>query len=219
MTEAPPDVQTGCGAMVTMKLAATELDAQKQEIAALNKKFGEVKREVKEHLDMLGELFEEVVEGAEDASFFPEEREALMMLQGAMLEILDTLDDDTITAAEAHAAPPLPAPRPLAPPPLAQPLPTPQPAAAPPAAAARPHKPAPPASHTAKAGWAVKEALLKVVKLRHAGKKGSAAEAKKVLEGIPAGKTVQASMLDKIAKSLEAQVFRVGGMETMKAVV
>jgi hypothetical protein len=91
LTEAPPDVQTGCGAMVTMKLAATELDAQKQEIAALNKKFGEVKREVKEHLDMLGELFEEVVEGAEDASFFPEEREALMILQGAMLEILDTL--------------------------------------------------------------------------------------------------------------------------------
>lgn len=279
LAEAHPDVLAGRGARLKMKLAATELNAQKREIEALNLKLCEVKRDVTMHLDMLGDLFEEDVEGFEDASFFPKEREALMMLQGAMLEILDMLNGDagnteTILYAEApeipralvdigiaepspgtsHSAHPpsasLPgqasfkaparvkspaqaqapaAPRTSSPSPASQahgtPVP-PEPALPPDPAPlpgvplpVHPRKPTPVASNTTKAGQAVKEALLKVVKLRHAGKKGSAAEAKEVLDSIPAGKTVQASMLDKLAKSLEDQVFRVGGMKTMKAVV
>jgi hypothetical protein len=64
----------------------------------------------------------------------------------------------------------------------------------------------------------VKVKLVAVVKLRYSGKKGSTAAANEILEAIPNG-NVPFSNLDKLAKSLEVQLFRVGGFATIKAVL
>jgi hypothetical protein len=56
------------------------------------------------------------------------------------------------------------------------------------------------------------------MRLRNSGKKGSAAAANEIPKDISGG-TVSATNLDKLAKSLEAQLLRVGGFKAIQAVL
>ena len=68
-------------------------------------------------------------------------------------------------------------------------------------------------------GEELKEQLRVIVRLRNNGKKGSTAEAERTYNGIPAGKKVGVRRLNMLAKGLENELFRVGGMETVKVVL
>jgi hypothetical protein len=64
----------------------------------------------------------------------------------------------------------------------------------------------------------VKEKLTEVIWLRNLRKKGSATIANEILNDIPDG-AVPATNLEKLAKSLEAQLFRVGGYKAVQAML
>ena len=204
-----------------------------EENGALKEEIQLVKESLKEHLTMVQAILGEGVGAEEDEGdvrlLRHHEHEALKLLQGVMLELLDSLpeaEEAAMVAQMEHdgvAAPAATPPTAAAPAATlaAEPAaPPPPPAAPPPPATARVEAP-PPAERTSKsvrAGDALKVKLVAVVKLRYSGKKGSTAATNEILEAIPNG-NVPFSNLDKLAKSLEVQLFRVGGFATIKAVL